>query len=271
MDAFFSLRIFTIALCCFLGVQLSAAESSEEPLLLRAYNVPLSFFTKPYPTSKEGKREQLDVKKYLQEQGVAFPPGAEAAYDVAARCLIVRQTAKNLEQVDSLLVTFDDSHPPQVQCEISAYEISSAHIRLVHSERNLLPETLKQLEAKGRLINRLLCVVKSGQIAEATQRGGKERSHAKLLPVIGADGATIDMTLDYFLNVLPEGGKKPMELTAKSILHVDDGHSLIVQFVKNSTSPNKESIVVVLRASILNSCGWPLPCSESPELGTKEP
>lgn len=221
-------------------------------MFLRGWCAPLNAFTTPDPESKEGERHTLDLKKTLESRGIPFPAGSDAVYDTLAQCLIVRQTAQNLEKMDALFAVINDGLPPQVQCEISAYQISSALVASLSKKGNLSPADLESLKKSGKLLDRLLGTAKSGQMMEVAKHNKAGDSRFCSQPTIGTNGSTTDLQISYVLKI-PSKKERPLELELKSQVQVEDGHAVIVQ-----AATNPGNIAVVLRVNIVNSCGWTL-------------
>jgi hypothetical protein len=246
--------------------------------LLRAYAIPLGTFTVSDPSSKTGGRKlapgvppisdsdsRPDVKACLIRIGVPFPPGSDASYQADIPylpCLVVRQTQKNLDLLDTLLLPMSDGVPMQLEVGISAYRLSSAEMCSLPEDGKWNPDAIQRLEKSAFFLDRVVCLAKSGQSTEVSHRQGKDTCHAEVVPFVGADGLTTDLQLDYRLKIAEAAPNQPLEITAKTSVRVADGHTVLVKAAAVPSKPDRkakrQNVILVLRVSILNAAGWSL-------------
>jgi general secretion pathway protein D len=92
------------------------------------------------------------AKEFLENQGVAFPPGASANFLPQSSRLIVRNTADNLELVDAIVEQANVSGPKQVEIEAKFVEITQNNLKALGFDWLLGPFNLKsggQIAANG--------------------------------------------------------------------------------------------------------------------------
>ncbi|XHR28704.1 MAG: hypothetical protein ACFUZC_22650 [Chthoniobacteraceae bacterium] len=267
MDALPKIQIVIatlLCLCATLGA--NEHETVPEPLILQAYPAPMGIFVVPDPASKTGGHKlapgvkpisdndpRPDVKDYLMRLGIPFPTGSEAVYEEKVPCVILRQTQVNLDLIEQIFIVICDGLPPQVQCEVSAFRVPESSAALLPKKGNLTPHDLKQLETSGNLLDRQLCVSLSGQEAKITQQKGDSSSRLQVQPVIGADANTTDLLLNYQLKFGRD--KKQTQIAIKNKLQIEDGHSVLLNW---TTDAQKRAVAIVVRVTIVNSCGWPI-------------
>ena len=270
-----SLTFLVLALQAVLGAAYSLAEPqesvSQEPLVLRAYSLPRGFFSEPDPASKTGERKpapggpasgdrRAAVKVWLKELGISFPPGSDAFYQDEPGyppCVIVRQTPKNLEVLDAMILPTCIGFPRQLQIAISAYLLSPKEAQAIAEQGNLESEALQHLEKTGALLDRMVCLTGLSQTSKMSHRKGRDSYEAQVIPVLGADDQTIDVQLDYRLQSERLDPKKPIKITVETNARVEDGHTVMVKLL-TLPSPESRTIVIMLQGSILNASGWTL-------------
>ena len=109
---------------------------SEETdiLLTKEYRVPPGFIT-ALPSGGEAAPVGGDTvavskaKEFLESQGVQFPTGASANFLSSSSRLIVRNTQENLDLVDALVESADDTSPSQVEIESKFIEVSQDNLK----------------------------------------------------------------------------------------------------------------------------------------------
>src|SRR5437867_2436583 len=69
------------------------------------------------------------AKEFLEAQGVAFPPGASAAFLPQGSRLIVRNTQDNLDLVDAIVEQLNLAIPKQVEIEAKFVEVTQTNLK----------------------------------------------------------------------------------------------------------------------------------------------
>jgi len=72
---------------------------------------------------------RITARKFLEEQGVQFPPGASANFVPGSSRLVVRNTADNLNLIESLVSAAMGEQPTQVEIESKFVEISQDNLK----------------------------------------------------------------------------------------------------------------------------------------------
>jgi len=72
---------------------------------------------------------RLSAKDFLESQGVEFPPGASANFNPGSSRLVVRNTAPNLDLIESLVDAAMGEQPTQVEIEAKFVEISQNNLK----------------------------------------------------------------------------------------------------------------------------------------------
>jgi general secretion pathway protein D len=112
-----------------------------DTLVTREYRVP-SDFIPPAPVEDEGgfvprgelRRPtttvggRLDAQQFLEQNGIAFPPGATAQYIPQGSKLIVRNTLDNIELVDNFINAAIGVAPTQVEIEAKFLEVNQNNL-----------------------------------------------------------------------------------------------------------------------------------------------
>lgn len=121
----------------------SLTESSTE-FFVRSYRVPPGFIESapaaaaaapadPFaagatPAGGAAAIRRLTAREFLQARGVAFPDGATANYSLSSNLLVVRNTASNLEMVESLVQAAAESSPKQALISVKMIEINQSNL-----------------------------------------------------------------------------------------------------------------------------------------------
>lgn len=69
------------------------------------------------------------AKEFLESQGVQFPPGASATFNAGSSRLVVRNTAPNLDLIESLVEAALGEQPTQVEIESKFVDISQNNLK----------------------------------------------------------------------------------------------------------------------------------------------
>jgi general secretion pathway protein D len=121
----------------------SLTESSTE-FFVRTYRVPPGFIESapaaaaaapadPFaanaaPAGGVSAIRRLTAREFLEARGVAFPEGATANYNLSSNRLVVRNTASNLEMVESMVESAAESAPKQALISIKMIEINQSNL-----------------------------------------------------------------------------------------------------------------------------------------------
>jgi len=80
-----------------------------------------------------------NAKDFLESQGVEFPPGASANFIPGSSRLVVRNTASNLDLIESLVDAAMGEQPTQVEIEAKFVEVSQNNLKELGFDWNLGP------------------------------------------------------------------------------------------------------------------------------------
>lgn len=72
---------------------------------------------------------RLGAKEFLETQGINFPPGTSANFNAGSSRLVVRNTAENLDLIESLVDAAMGAQPTQVEIEAKFVEISQNNLK----------------------------------------------------------------------------------------------------------------------------------------------
>ena len=72
---------------------------------------------------------RVSAKDFLESQGVEFPPGASANFNPGSSRLVVRNTAANVDLIESLVDAAMGEQPTQVEIEAKFVEISQNNLK----------------------------------------------------------------------------------------------------------------------------------------------
>ncbi|MCA1963439.1 MAG: type II and III secretion system protein [Prosthecobacter sp.] len=123
------------------AVRMVPLTDTTDTLISRTYRVPPDFisaapidpaaaapadpFGQPAAAAGPAPLRRLGAKEFLMSRGVLFPEGAGANYNPVTNMLIVRNTVKNLELVESLVDQSLNTAPRMAVIEVKIVEISS--------------------------------------------------------------------------------------------------------------------------------------------------
>jgi general secretion pathway protein D len=125
------------------AVSLVPISEPTETLITKEYRVPPSFIPIAQPedptagfgpargevkTPGPGIGARQDAKKFLEENGITFPPGATARYLPVGSKLIVKNTPDNIDLIDALVDAAVGVKPTQVNIETKFLEVSQNDI-----------------------------------------------------------------------------------------------------------------------------------------------
>jgi general secretion pathway protein D len=93
------------------------------------------------PSDSGGPRlaTRQGAKEFLESQGVEFPPGASANFIPGSSRLVVRNTAPNLDLIESLVDAAMGEQPTQVEIEAKFVEVSQDNLKELGFDWNLGP------------------------------------------------------------------------------------------------------------------------------------
>lgn len=251
--------ILTVALLVVASLALAQTKEPAEKMFWMGYRMPQGFFSNPGSDGSEGKSQEksevlpatevdmetdstFDAREFLERSGVPFPAGSKAVLYRDPPILQVFNTKENLELVDSIMLA---SLGPcgtgflQNEYTLVALKLSpAAFAKPVISVANLKAEAGNS----WREINVLKFVSKSGIRVQASAAEGVENTIISSTPttdgkppagmsgsscetenVVGPDGETIDVRFFYRFRGVPDGNKKPLEVSISSESTVGDG------------------------------------------------
>ena len=125
------------------AVSLVPLSESTEVLEQREFKVPPGFISGEAPadggvasagTAETGSTNprlagRITARQFLESQGVQFPPGASANFVPGSSRLVVRNTADNLNLIESLVSAAMSEQPTQVEIESKFVEISQNNLK----------------------------------------------------------------------------------------------------------------------------------------------
>ncbi len=250
-------------------------------MIMKRYRVPPGFLSvngAGGPVAPGMARAPVDPKKYLQDSGVKFPPGSDAAYDAATSTLIIINTGENLDLVDQIVDNIDSVLPVLVSCELSAYACDFTDAKDPAPMQGLtFAELEKRPRDSVRVIDCVSVITKSGQRVatyDAAQpdvskgadfqngkgnlRDGEIGTLLEAEPVVGPDGQKIDASLAFTIQ-MPVGGVEGREIQKISTTllpftaQAGTPRVVMVTPVKNQ---NGKYMVFVARFRVLTPGGW---------------
>jgi general secretion pathway protein D len=90
-------------------------------------------FVGPGKSESDGNAPRLSARQgareFLESQGVEFPPGASATFNAGSSRLVVRNTAPNLDLIESLVEAALGDQPTQVEIESKFVDISQNNLK----------------------------------------------------------------------------------------------------------------------------------------------
>ena len=90
-----------------------------------------------------------NAKDFLESQGVEFPPGASANFNPGSSRLVIRNTAPNLDLIESLVDAAMGEQPTQVEIEAKFVEISQNNLKELGFDWSLGPFSIGDSGAFG--------------------------------------------------------------------------------------------------------------------------
>lgn len=126
------------------AVSLVPEDETSDTLEQREFKVPPGFFAgsaaeDAQPLAVAGRQTEdgnaprlagrQNAKDFLESQGVLFPPGASANFNPGSSRLVVRNTAANLDLIESLVDAAMGEQPTQVEIEAKFVEISQNNLK----------------------------------------------------------------------------------------------------------------------------------------------
>jgi general secretion pathway protein D len=124
------------------AVSLVPLSEPTDVLEQREFKVPPGFITgvtgEAEPEAVAGRQlntggarlsARLGAKEFLESQGINFPPGTSANFNAGTSRLVVRNTAENLDLIESLVDAAMGAQPTQVEIEAKFVEISQNNLK----------------------------------------------------------------------------------------------------------------------------------------------
>ena len=125
------------------AVSLVPLSEPTDVLEQREFKVPPGFITgvaggEAETTAMAGRQVSTDgprlsarqgAKEFLESQGINFPPGTSANFNAGTSRLVVRNTAENLDLIESLVDAAMGAQPTQVEIEAKFVEISQNNLK----------------------------------------------------------------------------------------------------------------------------------------------
>lgn len=136
-------------------------------------------------TGTTGSGPRLAVRQgardFLEAQGVEFPPGASANFNPGSSRLVVRNTASNLDLIESLVDAAMGEQPTQVEIEAKFVEISQNNLKELGFDWALGPFSLPGSDA---------VFGSGGTIIPGSQGGQRPFVNPGTGQVVGSDSIT---------------------------------------------------------------------------------
>jgi general secretion pathway protein D len=125
------------------AVSLVPLSEPTDVLEQREFKVPPGFITgvaggEAETTAMAGRQVSTDgprlsarqgAREFLESQGINFPPGTSANFNAGTSRLVVRNTAENLDLIESLVDAAMGAQPTQVEIEAKFVEISQNNLK----------------------------------------------------------------------------------------------------------------------------------------------
>lgn len=274
----------------------SNGKSSSEELEIGVWRLPPGFVSMANPSDKDGARTplrgfetkkntrgvQYDGKRFLEEQGVKFPEGAEAVFDQSAQALMVRNTKENLELIESILAGCGLGAFGNIAIEFSVYECALLLDAAGGMKQWPTYAELTSLPAASRkFLDNVSVMGKSGQrmtferISEAIAkepkqeassesqeiddesegfRDGELGTKAEADVVVGPDGVSVDVAATYRSRFLGSDGKWS-EVSFVNNFQCQEGYPLVI-YASALKGQEGKFVVVTATARVLNEGGW---------------
>jgi hypothetical protein len=228
--------------------------------------------------------DRIDLRDFFKSVDITFPPGSEAFYEVSKHTLIVRNTPKNLECVDSVVSPSTCGDQCLLKCELSTFEFSQPE------SANAIPPKALDIAALDKLpfwlIKLLDCssvTTHSGQRSElnhiefTTEKdstasgGGAKGSSAHGSPaafangesgtkasfemVLGPDGQTIDVIMKYsYRQPDAESYGKPFATQFSNSFTCRVDHPLLIH-VASIPGQKNEYLAAILKVELVSYTG----------------
>lgn len=263
---------------------MGSAEPREPALRDKVLTVPPGFVPEAELARSQkfgpGSRAGLDVKEFAASLGIRFPDGAFVRYFPDAHALLVRNTAENLDLVDTLF----ESCGPEFFSNL-AIEFVALDCQLPELAPDRLPrirDILALSPADRRVVSRLFVIAKSG-IGAASARTDASRQGdlparqtapsdppkttippasdaiavtASVESVIGPDGQAVDVDYHYTLRrPSREGLSSEIALTGS----ISTRGELPLVIHASRSDPAGRTVVVAARVLLRDSRGQKFP------------
>jgi hypothetical protein len=241
--------------------------------------------------------KRVSAAEILEAQGVTFPEGASAFFNRTTSQLIVRNTAHNLELVQSAIEQNSHTVQKMVRASVDIYTMPLQASGLFAGRQSVADALVDAKKAGARLVASPSIVTRGGQraviqsgeeieyIGAYVEKDGKDApeqstafsgTRVVLDPIIGADGFTVDVNVSVtqgvgdakvttMKSVAPVSGKeveistvRVEELSLRTSATVWDGGIVHLGTIQPSKSQPDEARVVLLTIQLVDPQGTPI-------------
>lgn len=274
----------------------SNGKNGSEALEIGVWRLPTDYVSMANPNDKDGVRTplrgfetkkntrgvQYDGKRFLEQQGVKFPEGAEAVFDQSAQALMVRNTKENLELIESILAGCGLGTFGNIAIEFSVYECAlpldaAGGMKQwpTYAELTSLPiasrKFLDNVSVMGKSGQRITfarvfegvakepkreATPESQEVYDESEgfREGELGTKAEAEIVVGPDAVTIDVAATYRARFLGNDGKWS-EVSFVNNFQCQEGYPLVI-YASSLKGQEGRFVVVTATARVLNEGGW---------------
>jgi len=246
----------------------SAGKQGPPKMESRSWKVPPEFV----PADSKGER---DVTEYLKAQGVTFPEGSFASLDAKSYTLVVKNTAENLDLIDTLMnAGCNLNEMGNLAVEVSVFEcgqnFSASEEWPTYEKFKSLPsgqvkpvDSVSGMAQSGERIA-LSHIIRSGDASlppppkhgekkETPEifKDGESGTVVEIESVMGPDGVTFDAVIDLHLRLA--NGKASSDYHASGSFVGKIGSPSILNVFPLSNDAGK-SLIVIGTVRIVNKC-----------------
>ncbi len=187
------------------------------------------------PATTPRPKRQSSARQILEAQGVTFPEGTSASFNPLTSLLTVTNTQSNLDLVEAYVESFQQQAPANVAFTLTVIEGPGELIRAANDAASRTPDAApalttlldhaKKPDSNVRIVSDAFLETKSG--TRATVEAVREHNHAtefkldaksrasvaketsqiglhlEIVPTVGADSSSIEVTVGLTLNPAP--------------------------------------------------------------------
>jgi len=139
------------------AIHVTPLGSSSDILISRSFSVPPNFLSAAASQTSESSDdvfdsnssnstgllpEKISITDFLKQSGIDFPDGATASYNASSNRLIVRNTATNIDHIESLVSMISDEEPVQVIIRTTIRRVSEKKLKALSFDWLISPAHL---------------------------------------------------------------------------------------------------------------------------------